>query len=116
LEETSKLKTTLVKNTLSFYNKHNPSSSLSFGEELGGIITTTIYKIYQMKNFALIGAAGFIAPRHMKAIKDTGNAIVCALDKFDSVGILDSHFPNADFFTEFERFDRHIDKLRLQHT
>ncbi len=69
-----------------------------------------------MKNFALIGAAGFIAPRHMKAIKDTGNAIVCALDKFDSVGILDSHFPNADFFTEFERFDRHIDKLRLQHT
>jgi UDP-N-acetyl-2-amino-2-deoxyglucuronate dehydrogenase len=69
-----------------------------------------------MKNFALIGAAGFIAPRHMKAIKDTGNAIVCALDKFDSVGILDSHFPNADFFTEFERFDRHIEKLRLQHT
>lgn len=67
-----------------------------------------------MKNFALIGAAGFIAPRHMKAIKDTGNAIVCALDKFDSVGILDSHFPNADFFTEFERFDRHIEKLRLK--
>ncbi len=66
-----------------------------------------------MKKFALIGAAGFIAPRHMKAIKDTGNTIVCALDKFDSVGILDSYFPTADFFTEFERFDRHIDKLRL---
>lgn len=66
-----------------------------------------------MKSFALIGAAGFIAPRHMKAIKDTNNNIVCALDKFDSVGILDSYFPNADFFTEFERFDRHIEKLRL---
>ena len=69
-----------------------------------------------MKNFALIGAAGFIAPRHMKAIKETGNNIVCALDKFDSVGILDSYFPNADFFTEFERFDRHIEKLRLKNT
>ncbi|PQV57282.1 UDP-N-acetyl-2-amino-2-deoxyglucuronate dehydrogenase [Sediminibacterium magnilacihabitans] len=65
------------------------------------------------KRFALIGAAGYIAPRHMKAIKDTGNTIVAALDKFDSVGILDSYFPQADFFTEFERFDRHIEKLRL---
>lgn len=65
-----------------------------------------------MKNFALIGAAGFIAPRHLKAIKDTGNNLVTALDKFDSVGIIDSYFPEADFFTEFERFDRHIDKLR----
>lgn len=65
-----------------------------------------------MKNFALIGAAGFIAPRHMKAIKDTGNVLLAALDKFDSVGVIDSHFPNADFFTEFERFDRHLDKLR----
>lgn len=64
-----------------------------------------------MKNFALIGAAGFIAPRHMKAIKDTGNRIVAALDPFDSVGVVDSYFPEADFFTEFERFDRHIDKL-----
>lgn len=62
--------------------------------------------------FALIGAAGYIAPRHMKAIKDTGNDLVAALDKNDSVGIIDSYFPNADFFTEFERFDRHIDKLR----
>ena len=67
-----------------------------------------------MKQFALIGAAGFIAPRHMKAIKETGNIISCALDKFDSVGILDSYFPEADFFTEFERFDRHIEKLRLK--
>lgn len=65
-----------------------------------------------MKNFALIGAAGYIAPRHMKAIRETGNDLVAALDINDSVGIIDSHFPNADFFTEFERFDRHIDKLR----
>jgi len=65
-----------------------------------------------MKNFGLIGAAGYIAPRHMKAIKDTGNRLVGALDKFDSVGIIDSHFPEADFFTEPERYDRHLDKLR----
>lgn len=65
-----------------------------------------------MKNFALIGAAGYIAPRHLQAIKDTGNNLVAALDKFDSVGIMDSYFPKADFFTEFERFDRHIEKLR----
>ncbi len=64
-----------------------------------------------MKNFALIGAAGFIAPRHMKAIKDTGNKLVVALDPFDSVGVMDSYFPEADFFTEFERFDRHVYKL-----
>lgn len=60
----------------------------------------------------MIGAAGYIAPRHMKAIKDTGNELVAALDVNDSVGIIDSYFPDADFFTEFERFDRHIDKLR----
>lgn len=65
-----------------------------------------------VKNFALIGAAGYVAPRHMKAIRDTGNNLVAALDPNDSVGIIDSHFPDADFFTEFERFDRHIDKLR----
>ena len=65
-----------------------------------------------MKNFALIGAAGFVAPRHMKAVKETGNNLLAALDKNDSVGILDSYFPEADFFTEFERFDRHVDKLR----
>ncbi|MBM3441409.1 MAG: Gfo/Idh/MocA family oxidoreductase [Bacteroidetes bacterium] len=67
-----------------------------------------------MKRFALIGAAGFIAPRHMRAIRDTGNRIVCALDRFDSVGVLDAYFPNADFFTEFERFDRHFEKLRIR--
>ncbi|MGX1101542.1 Gfo/Idh/MocA family oxidoreductase [Amorphus sp. MBR-141] len=65
-----------------------------------------------MKNFALIGASGYIAPRHMQAIKDTRNRLVAALDPNDSVGIMDSYFPDADFFTEFERFDRHIDKKR----
>ena len=65
-----------------------------------------------MKRFALIGVAGYIAPRHLKAIKDTGNVLVAALDKSDSVGVLDSYFPDADFFTEFERFDRHLEKLR----
>ena len=69
-----------------------------------------------MKNFALIGAAGYIAPRHMKAIKDTGNNLVAAMDRCDSVGIIDSYFPDADFFIEFERFDRHIDKLRRKGT
>ena len=63
-------------------------------------------------NFALIGAAGYIAPRHMKAIRETGNTLLAAFDPNDSVGILDSYFPNADFFIEFERFDRHVDKLR----
>lgn len=67
-----------------------------------------------MKNFALIGIAGYIAPRHLQAIRDTKNNLVAALDKFDTVGILDSYFPSADFFTEFERFDRHIDKIRRQ--
>lgn len=67
-----------------------------------------------MKNFVLIGAGGYIAPRHMKAIKDTGNNLLAAIDKHDSVGILDSYFPEADFFTEFERFDRHVEKLRRQ--
>ncbi|WP_297758823.1 Gfo/Idh/MocA family oxidoreductase [uncultured Shimia sp.] len=67
-----------------------------------------------MKRFALIGAAGYIAPRHMGAIRDTGNDLVAALDPNDSVGIIDSHFPEADFFTEFERFDRHIDKQRRE--
>ncbi|MFZ4561006.1 MAG: Gfo/Idh/MocA family protein [Saprospiraceae bacterium] len=67
-----------------------------------------------MKNFALIGAAGFVAPRHMKAIKETGNDLVAAMDRFDSVGVMDSYFPNADFFVEFERFDRHLEKLKRQ--
>ena len=68
----------------------------------------------QPKNFALIGAAGYVAVRHMKAIRETGNRLLAALDKSDSVGILDSYFPQADFFVEFERFDRHVDKLRRQ--
>lgn len=63
-----------------------------------------------MKKFGLIGAAGYIAPRHMKAIKETGNELVAAYDINDSVGIIDSHFPEAAFFTEFERFDRFVDK------
>ena len=66
------------------------------------------------KNFALIGAAGYIAPRHMKAIKETGHELVAALDSNDSVGIIDSFFPDSAFFTEFERFDRYVDKLRRQ--
>ena len=69
-----------------------------------------------MKNFALIGAAGYIAPRHMKAIKETNNNLVAALDKNDSVGIIDSYFPSADFFVEYERFDRHIDMLKREGT
>ncbi|MAO89947.1 MAG: oxidoreductase [Rhodospirillales bacterium] len=66
----------------------------------------------EAKNFALIGAAGYVAPRHMRAIKDTGNNLLIALDPNDSVGVIDSYFPNADFFVEFERFDRGFDKLR----
>ncbi len=65
-----------------------------------------------VKNFSLIGVAGYIAIRHLRAIKETGNHLVAALDRFDSVGFIDSFFPEADFFVEFERFDRHIDKLR----
>lgn len=68
-----------------------------------------------MKNFALIGAAGYIAPRHMQAIKATGNDLVAMLDPADSVGIIDNYFPDAEFFTEFERFDRHIDKMNRAH-
>lgn len=70
----------------------------------------------EKKNFALIGIAGYIAPRHVIAIKDTGNHLVAALDKFDCVGYIDNHFPDADFFVEFERFDRHMDKLKRQGT
>jgi len=64
------------------------------------------------KNFALLGAAGYIAPRHLRAIKDTGNHLVAAYDRSDSVGILDSFFPCASFFTEQELFDRHCTKLK----
>jgi UDP-N-acetyl-2-amino-2-deoxyglucuronate dehydrogenase len=67
-----------------------------------------------VKNFALIGAAGYIAPRHLQAIKETGHRLVAALDPADSVGVIDSYFPDADFFTEFERFDRHVEKLRRE--
>jgi len=66
----------------------------------------------QTKNFGLIGVGGYIAVRHLKAIKETGNHLVASLDKFDSVGQLDSYFPEADFFVEYERFDRHLDKLK----
>lgn len=65
-----------------------------------------------MKKFALIGAAGYIAPRHLRAIQDTQNELIAAYDPFDSVGILDSYFPNASFFTQFELFDRHCSKLQ----
>lgn len=65
-----------------------------------------------MSNFALIGAAGFVAPRHMKAIRDTNNQLVAAIDPHDSAGVLDGYFPEARFFTEIERFDRHLEKLR----
>ncbi|MEZ7874671.1 MAG: Gfo/Idh/MocA family oxidoreductase [Bacteroidales bacterium] len=67
-----------------------------------------------MKNFAIIGVAGYIAPRHLKAIKDTGNKLAAAYDVFDSVGIMDSYFPEASFFTEFELFDRHLSKMKRE--
>ena len=65
-------------------------------------------------NFALIGAAGFIAPRHLRAIKDSGGRLVAALDPHENVGVMDSYFPECDFFTEPERFDRHLDKLHRE--
>lgn len=64
------------------------------------------------KNFGLIGVAGYIAVRHLKAIKDTGNNLVASFDPFDSVGLIDNYFPQSDFFVEFERFDRHFDKMK----
>ncbi len=67
-----------------------------------------------MKNFAITGVAGYIAPRHLKAIKDTGNNLVAALDVNDSVGILDKYFPHCSFFLEFERFERHLEKLKRE--
>lgn len=66
------------------------------------------------KNFAITGVAGYVAPRHLRAIKETGNRLVAAVDPHDSVGLLDSYFADVRFFTEFERFDRHIEKLRRQ--
>ncbi len=67
-----------------------------------------------MKNFGLVGVAGFVAARHLNAIKETNNSLLAALDKFDSVGIMDSYFPKADFFVEFERFDRHLETLKYE--
>ncbi len=69
-----------------------------------------------MKNFVIVGAAGFIAPRHMKAIKETNNNLIAAMDPSDNVGILDTYFPNAEFFTDFSRLDRYLSKLRLEKT
>jgi UDP-N-acetyl-2-amino-2-deoxyglucuronate dehydrogenase len=66
------------------------------------------------KSYALIGAAGFVAPRHLQAMKETGGVLRAALDRSDSVGVMDSYFPDARFFIEFERFDRHVDLLRRQ--
>jgi UDP-N-acetyl-2-amino-2-deoxyglucuronate dehydrogenase len=65
-----------------------------------------------VKNFALIGASGYVAPRHMRAVKETGHQLIAAVDPFDSVGVMDAYFPNADFFVEFERFDRHLEKRK----
>ncbi|MDD2191714.1 MAG: Gfo/Idh/MocA family oxidoreductase [Bacteroidales bacterium] len=65
-----------------------------------------------MKNFGIIGVAGYIAPRHLRAIKDTNNDLIVALDKSDTVGIMDSYFPNCSFYTEFERFDRYVEKIK----
>ena len=67
-----------------------------------------------MKKFALIGAAGYIAPRHLKAIKETGNTLAVAMDINDSVGIMDSHFPEAEFFTEFEQFEAYVEDQKLK--
>ena len=64
-----------------------------------------------MKNFVIIGASGYIAPRHMKAIKDTGNNLIAVYDPYDGIGIIDSYFPDSQYFSEFERLDRYIDKL-----
>lgn len=66
------------------------------------------------KSYALIGAAGFVAPRHLRAMKETGGVLKAAVDRSNSVGVIDSYFPDARFFTEFERFDRHIDLMRRQ--
>lgn len=67
-----------------------------------------------MKNFALIGASGYIAPRHMRAIKDTNNNLIAAFDPYDGIGIMDSFFPETRFFTEFERFDRYLEKIKYE--
>ncbi|WP_295739355.1 Gfo/Idh/MocA family oxidoreductase, partial [uncultured Helicobacter sp.] len=68
------------------------------------------------KTFGLVGVGGFVAPRHLQAIKQNNGTLLCAIDRHDSVGILDSYFPQADFFTESERFERHLDKLKRNST
>lgn len=68
----------------------------------------------KQQNFAIMGVGGFIAPRHLKAIKNTGNNLIAAVDPFDLVGILDKYFDDVKFFTEFERFDRHLEKIRRE--
>jgi len=92
------------------YSDFTPKGWLATHKKVNEL--STMSNATSMKKFALIGASGYIAPRHMRAIKDTNNQLVAALDKNDSVGILDSYFPDASFFTEFERFDRHLDKQR----
>ena len=74
--------------------------------------TQSLGRAARHRRFALTGVAGFVAPRHLRAIKETGNTLVAAVDPNDSVGVMDSYFPEADFFTEVERFDRHLDRLR----
>ena len=69
-----------------------------------------------MKQFAVIGLSGYIAPRHIKAIQETNHKLLAAIDPHDNVGFLDSYYPEASFFTEFERFDRYMDKLRNNNT
>ena len=64
------------------------------------------------KNFAIIGVGGYIAKRHLQAVKDIGGNLLASVDKHDSVGIIDSYFPDSNFFVEFERFDRHVEKLK----
>ena len=65
-----------------------------------------------IKTFALIGAAGYVAPRHVRAVKETGNVLLAAIDPHDNMGFLDNYYPETRFFTKFERFDRYIDKLK----
>ena len=99
-----------------------PVEPLMSDEEAGAVVKAVMDFMFKpitpgergepMKNFALIGAAGYVAPRHMRAIRETGNNLVASLDKHDAVGVMDSYFPASDFFVEFERFDRHIEKLK----
>ena len=97
---------------MSLASCRNPTSTTDSADE--PVILIKIRGVAALKNFALIGAAGYIAPRHMRAVRDTGNRLVAALDKSDSVGVLDSYAHDIVFFTEFERFDRFAEKLKRQ--